>query len=153
VVSIVTDVPATVHTDDVVDENVTASPDDAVALIVTGDWVMAVFEIAGNVIVWFALAIVNVCCTDGAALYVALPAWSAWIVHVPVVSSVTDVPLALHTDGVVDENVTASPDVAVAETVTGDWVMVAFGIAGNVIVWSTFVGITVKLCCTDGAAL
>jgi hypothetical protein len=71
---------------------------------------------------------------------VALPAWSAWIVHVPVVSNVTDVPDTVHTDGVVDEKVTASPDDAVALTVTGEAARVTFASAPKLIVWSVLVG-------------
>ena len=43
--------------------------------------------------------------------------------HVPAVSNVTDVPDAVHTDDVNDENDTASPDEAVPDTVTGEAVM------------------------------
>ena len=60
------------------------------------------------------------------------------------------VPPAVHTNGVVVENVTARPDVAVAATVTGG-PRGTFASGPNVIVWSAFV--TVKLCRTGGAAL
>ena len=45
-----------------------------------------------------------------------LPAWSASTVQVPSATSVTDVPDTVQTDGVTDENVTVSPDEAVADT-------------------------------------
>ena len=48
-------------------------------------------------------------CTGGAGVNEPLPAWSAWIVHVPAVSNVTDVPETVHTAGVDDENDTGSP--------------------------------------------
>jgi hypothetical protein len=70
----VTDEPATVHTAGVVEENVTARPDDADALTVTGDCNNDVFANAPNVIVCAAWLTVKPCCTDGAGLYVALPA-------------------------------------------------------------------------------
>ncbi len=53
----------------------------------------------------------------------ALPAWLAWTVHVPVVSKVIVAVLMapeVHTKGVVVVKVTVSPDEAVARTVTGD---------------------------------
>ena len=73
------------------------------------------------------------------------------MVQVPVVSNVTLEPLTVHTDAVVDENVTVRPDVAVALTPTGDCVTVVSGIAGKLIVWFAFV--TVNVCCTEGAGL
>ncbi len=82
-----------------------------------------------------------------------LPAWSAWMVHVPALSNATDVPLAEQTAGVVVENVTGSADDAVAATVTGDCNIVALAKAANVIVWFSTTGLIVKLCCTGGAAL
>ncbi len=56
-------------------------------------------------------------------MYVLLPAWSAWTVHVPAVRRVIVAPFVppdVQTVGVVVLNVTVSPDVAVADTVTGD---------------------------------
>ena len=47
----VTDVPDTVHTAGVVDENATGSPDDAVALIVTGDCARVFADSAPKVMV------------------------------------------------------------------------------------------------------
>jgi hypothetical protein len=147
----VTDEPATVHTAGVVEEKVTASPDDAVALTVTGDCANVLFASVPNVIVCAAWLTVKFCCTDGAGLYVPLPAWSACTVHVPAASNVTDEPATVHTAGVVDEKVTASPDDAVALTVTGDCNNVLFANAANVIVCDAL--LTEKLCCTDGAGL
>ena len=59
-------------------------------------------------------------------------------------------PPAVHTAGVVVVNTTASPDDAVAATVSGDSARVAAGRVANVIVWSART--TVKLCATGGAA-
>ena len=61
------------------------------------------------------------------------------------------VPPDVHTAGVVDENVTARPDDAVAVTVTGDCANVRADSAANVIVCAAFD--TVKLCDTLGAGL
>ena len=46
----------------------------------------------------------------------ALPGWSALIVQVPVVTSVTVEPLTVQTAGVVELKVTARPEEAVALT-------------------------------------
>ena len=80
-----------------------------------------------------------------------LPAWSAWMVHVPALSNATDVPLAEQTAGVVVENVTGSADDAVAATDVGDCNIVALAKAAKVIVWSA--AVTVKVCWTGGAGL
>ena len=48
-----------------------------------------------------------------------LPAWLAPMAHVPAPTSVSAVPLTLHTLGVVDSNVTARPEVAVAIRAAG----------------------------------
>src|SRR5437870_1510679 len=122
-------VPPLVHTAPVRDENVTASPDVAEAETPTGDCTMVAFATAPNVMLWLAFETVKLCCTGGAALNAAFPACAAWIVHVPGATSVMDAPLvppAVQTALVSDVNVTARPDDAVAETVTGDCNNVAF---------------------------
>jgi hypothetical protein len=73
-VSNVTDVPATVHTAVVNDENDTGRPDDAVALTVTGDCARLVLGGAGKVIVCEFFETVKLCCTGGAGSKLALPA-------------------------------------------------------------------------------
>ena len=80
-----------------------------------------------------------------------LPAWSAWMVHVPALSNATDEPVTEHTAGVVVENVTGSADDAVAATDVGDCNIVALAKAAKVIVWSA--AVTVKVCWTGGAGL
>jgi hypothetical protein len=57
------------------------------------------------------------CVTSGAALNVALPAWSAAIVHVPAATPVTTLPETVQIVGVSELNVTARPELAVAVTV------------------------------------
>ena len=57
--------------------------------------------------------------TGVAAAQVALPAWEAWIVHVPAVTNVAVVPLTVQTLVVCDANATASPELAVAESASG----------------------------------
>jgi len=51
-----------------------------------------------------------------AATHVPLPDCDATTVHVPAVVSVADAPATVHTPGVVEANVTASDDVAVASS-------------------------------------
>jgi len=131
-------VPLDVHTDGVVVENVTARPEDAVAVTVNGDCAVVVLASVPNVMVWFAFDAVNDRLTLVAEPYTALPAWLALTVQVPAVISVMVcplVPLDVHTDGVVVENVTARPEDAVALTVTGDCVAVLPASVPNVIVW------------------
>jgi hypothetical protein len=85
---------------------------------------------------------------------VALPAWSALIVHVPLATSVILRPLVppvVHTDGVVEVKVTARPDDDVALTVTGDCDICWSSNDPNVIVCVAFE--IVKLRLTAGAAL
>jgi hypothetical protein len=52
------------------------------------------------------------------------------------------VPLDVHTDGVVVVNATGRPELAVALTVTGDWLNLRFTSAPNEIVWLAFVAVT-----------
>jgi len=65
----------------------------------------------------------------------ALPACEARIVHVPVVTSVTVLPLMVQTEVVSDEKETASPEEAVAVNANGGVPNGLFAIAPNVIVW------------------
>ncbi len=74
-------------------------------------------------IVWSVLGAaltVKLWSTCGAAFQFALPAWSAAMVQVPVVRSVTLVPATVHTSSVVELKLTARPEEAVAPTVTGE---------------------------------
>src|SRR5262245_3933915 len=122
-------VPPVVHTEVVCDEHVTARPDDAVAVAVTGDCTNVTFASVLNVMVCDAFETVKDCCTGGAGLKLALPAWSAWIVHVPAVTRVMVAPVVppvVHTEVVCDEDVTARPDEAGAVGVTVDWTTVRF---------------------------
>ena len=130
-------------------ENVTGSPDDAVAVTVI-DAPTATSGSVPNVIVWSTLVTVNDCTTGGAALNTALPAWSACTVHVPPVSNVTSVPATVHTAGVVVVSVTGRADDAVAVTANGVCAVVRFAIGPNVIAWSTL--LTAKLSSTASAA-
>lgn len=68
------------------------------------------------------------------------------MVQLPTVSSVTLVPLTLHVSGVLDENVTVSADVAVAEMASGDWVTFCAPGLLNVIVWLRFCTVNVNDC-------
>src|SRR4051794_6703023 len=126
--------PPTVQTSLVSDENVTARPEEAVADVVIGDCKIVTFAGVPYVIVCAAFDTVKLCWTGTAAVYVPFPAWSAWIVHVPVVTSVTAEPVTVHTAVVSDENETERPELAVADVAIGDCTSVAFGSAANVIV-------------------
>lgn len=133
-------VPLAVHLDGVVVENVTARPEDAVALTVNGDCVVVLASVP-KVMVWLAFATVNDRVTLAAMPYMTLPAWPALTVHVPEPIRVMVcplVPLAVHTDGLVVEKLTVRPEVAVALTVTGDCVVVLVVSVPNVMVWFAF---------------
>ena len=147
--------PLGVQVPGVNDVMVTASPDDAVGVTVTGDCARVRFGNAPSVMVWLALVTVKLRVTDGAVLKVVLPACAATTVHVPVLSSVMVVPLVppvVHTVGVVVVNVTGSPDDAVADRHRRLRSSVRFAKAANVMVWFVFTIVTVTDCCTCGAA-
>lgn len=61
-----------------------------------------------------AAATVKVRRTSAAAAKLVLPAWLTVTLQEPAATSVSTVPLTVQTDGVVDANVTARPDVEVA---------------------------------------
>ena|SRR5436305_160842 len=88
-----------------------------------------------------------------AALYVALPACDAWIVHVPAVMSVTVLLLTVQTDVVSEAKLTLKPDEAVALTVKGTSPYVRLIRVPKVIVWLVCAPVTLKLRSTLGAAL
>lgn len=71
--TIVTVLPETVHFDVVVDEKLTARPDDAVALTVNGGFPKVLPASVANVIVCAAFATVKLRSTFGAGAYTALP--------------------------------------------------------------------------------
>jgi len=101
-------------------------------------------------IVWLALFTEKLCATCGAALYVAFPAWSALIVHVPTARTVTLVPETLQVPGVAVVKATARLELAEAEIAKGASPKFLFASALKVIVWLAFD--TVKGCETVGAA-
>ena len=79
---------------------------------------------------------------DTAAKF-ALPACVARIVHMPSATSVTTLPLAVHTAGVCDENVTGRPEDAVACGRNCDCASVSSFGCKKKSVWMA--GVTVKL--------
>src|SRR3954447_1139438 len=105
--------------------------------------------------VWLPLPTANACCTCGAALKLALPAWLASMTHVPTVRNDTVEPEIEHTDVAVASivNVTGRPELAVAVTVyVGPATTAPAGAVDvNVIVWLPLT--TGNDCCTCGAAL
>lgn len=119
VVTRVTVLPATVHTGVVVDVNTAARPEDAVADTAKGALPSVLPVRAANVIVWAPLDTVNDCVTCAAALKLTLPVWFVAIVQVPSATMVTVEPEMVQTGVVVEVNVTARLDEAVADTVNG----------------------------------
>ena len=79
-----------------------------------------------------------------------MPGCEALIIHVPAFSNVTVVPDTVHAFVVVDENVTVSPELAAALTLTDPVESGTLGKLPNVIVWLALV--TWKLCVTGVAA-
>src|SRR5258708_749637 len=100
--------------------------------------------------VWLALDTVKLRVTGVAAAQFVLPAWVAWMLQVPAVTSVMEFPDTVHTVGVVEARLTGKPELAVALTVNGTVVKVRFEIVPRVMVWVPCV--TVKLRLTDAAA-
>jgi hypothetical protein len=147
----VTIVPDTVHTVVVVEAKFTARPELAVALTVNAPALTALGE-AGwvKLMVWLAFDTVKLRLTGVAAAQFVLPAWVAWRLQVPAVSSVTELPDTVHTVGVVEARFTAKLELAVALTVNGTVVKVRFEIVPKVMVWVPWV--TEKLRLTDAAA-
>ena len=80
-----------------------------------------------------------------------LPLCEAVIEQVPAAMNVAVVPLIVHMVCVVDAKLTVSPELAVAESVSGVPTVCAPGFA-KVIVCAISAGLTVKLCMTGVAA-
>lgn len=88
--------------------------------------------------------------TGVAAAQLALPACIAWMVQVPVATSVTVAPDTVQTVVVVEAKLTARPDEAIALTLNGDAPSERLGRAPKVMVW--FPRVTWKLWFTGAAA-
>ena len=80
-----------------------------------------------------------------------LPHWVAVIPQVPPLSKVTVFAETVQTEGVVEAKMTGKPDEAVALRVNGAEPKVEAGRAEKVMVCAS--ALTVKLCCTCGAAV
>jgi hypothetical protein len=108
--------PLTVHTEVVALETVTVSPEVAEAVTVYVAPPVAAFVGAADVkvMVWVALATVNVCDFGAAAAQAALPGWLATTVQLPLPMRLTVDPFTVQTEVVPDEKATARPDVALA---------------------------------------
>jgi len=72
-----------------------------------------------KLMVWLPCVSWKLWFTGVAAAQLALPAWVAWIVHVPTPTSVTAAADTVQTDGVVEAMLTARPELAVALTANG----------------------------------
>ena len=99
----------------------TGRPEDAVAvtLYVGPPTTAPVGAVDVNVIVWLAAPTANDCCTCGAALKFALPAWLPSMTHVPAAVKLTVAPEIEHTELALASmvKVTVNPEDAVAVTV------------------------------------
>jgi hypothetical protein len=115
----VTVAPDTVHTPVVVDEKLTTSPDDALALTVNGALPNAWLERAPKLMVWVPAVTWKLWLTGTAAAQLVFPPCVAWMAQLPAATSVTVAPDTVHTPVVVDEKLTASPDDALALTPNG----------------------------------
>jgi hypothetical protein len=113
----VSTLPATLQVDGVVLAYAIGSVELAVALSVIGAAPIMAFGSAANVMVWLLRTTLNVRLTVGAGAYVvALPDWSALMMHCPIASRLTVFPVTLQTLVAPDVKLTASPDDAVALT-------------------------------------
>src|SRR5262245_45324140 len=113
----------------------TARPEEAVALTVKSGSPTSLLGRAANVMVWLALAMLNVCTTSGAALKLASPIWVAVTEHEPAAviwTVVEPVPLQFP----VMRNPTARPEVLEPDTVKSGSPKVLSGRAPNEMVWS-----------------
>jgi hypothetical protein len=117
--------------------NVTASPEDEVALTVNGGLPKVLLASAPNVIVWLAFATVNDWSTGVAALKLLSPPWKALTTTVPAPVMVTVLPLTVAGPDTIWK-VTGSPDDAAAVTVNGALPYVLLAGAPKVIVWLPF---------------
>ena len=80
-----------------------------------------------------------------------MPAYVAWILHVPTATSITVALDTVHTGGVVEPKLTGKPEDAVALTVNGAVPYASFESAPKVMVWLDCV--TWKLWLTGVAAV
>ena len=115
--------PLTVQTEGVLDENVTASPDDAVALRAGAATPRVWLAGWANVMVCaaFTTGAITVKLPEAgtAAAKLLLPGWFATMVQVPAASKVSAVLFTVHTEVVPDVKVTAKPEDAVAARAGG----------------------------------
>ena len=139
----VTLAPVTVHTAVVCDTNVTDNPEVDVATSGLTESPKVTSAGCRNVMVWSTFlpgkTTLKLCCTGGAGLKTASPAWLACTVQVPTATIAIGEPLPdgddVHTEGVSDVNVTGSPEVAVALTATGGSSTFCPPSGPNAIVW------------------
>ena len=106
--------PLTVHTPAVVEASDTGRAEVEVATSAGGAVPRIWLPGEVKLMTCCARATANEINTDEAAAYVVLPAWLALAVQVPALSSVSVLPLTVHTAGVVDAKLTARPEVALA---------------------------------------
>ena len=144
-------VPDTEHTAAGDAENVTASPDVALADIVNGGAPTDLPLSPAKLMVCAFNDAVNVCDTRAAALKLASPTWSAAMVHCPAPFTVTVVPEMVQMPGVNELNVTPRPEVALADIANGAAPASRFDKASKVMLCPF--NDTENDCVTGGAAL
>jgi hypothetical protein len=147
-------VPLTVQTVCVVDAKLTVSPELAVAANVRGVPTVCVAGVAKVIVcaAGVAASTVKLLVTGAAAAYVLLPACEAVIEQVPTAKNVTVVPLTVQTVCVVDEKLTARPEVAVAANVRDVPTVCVAGAAKVIVCAAGVAASTVKLLVTGAAA-
>ena len=143
-------VPLTVQMLVVVEAKETAKPELAVAESVSCVPTVCVPGLAKVMVCAVCAALtVKLCGTMAAAAYVLLPACVASMVQVPAAMKLAVVPLIVQTLAVVEAKETGSPEVAVADSVSGVPTVCGPGLAKVIVCASP---LTVKLCGTVAAA-
>jgi hypothetical protein len=107
-----------------------------------------------NVMVWAIRAALTVKLSETgvAAAYVLFPTCDAAIVQLPAATKVADLPETVHMFAVVDAKLTARPELAAAESISGTPTVWAPGLA-NAMVWAIRAALTVMLFETGVAAV
>src|SRR5690349_6395697 len=109
----VTALPDTVQTSGVVEEKMTVRPEVALAPSATGAGLIRTLPCV-NVTVWVCGVTLKLCTASVAAVYCALPGWSAVMVHKPRLRRVIVFPATEQTLWVVDAKLIARFEVVVA---------------------------------------
>ena len=129
--------PETVQTEGVREVSFTTSPELALADRTSVEAAYSSVVTPGKLMVWLARWTVKLRLTAVAARYSALPAWVAWIVHVPSVSKEASAAETVHIEGVSEVKLTGRADEAVADTFSVEAAYSVAVMAGKLMVWLT----------------